>query len=324
MVMEARVGSKEVLKKLYEGVSSVLESAGFKHEVINFPVKYRERSIDIVASSGEHEALIIRIKDLMHVNKNEAQDLVKSSLALDAIPFVVSEAPEIYENVVVEKEGVYLISLKTFQNMYLGRDELIALYKKGELFIKVDSEVFSKKRTELRHTLTSLSSLLNISRKTLETYEKRGGNITIETAEKLASVLGDDVVKPISAKDLREEFVSRSSREQQGLTSSDTILIKTNLKKLLDMNLDESKIFKIRRSAPDYIIKDKETFITVDVTRSRGYSMREALIKTSECLKFSKVTEAGVGVLTDDAEKARVIKDILSVTGKKNLEVIKV
>ncbi|MFN3268934.1 MAG: helix-turn-helix domain-containing protein, partial [Zestosphaera sp.] len=285
--------------------------------------KYRERSIDMVANSKEHGALIIRVKDLMHVNRNEAQDLIKSSLALNAIPFVVSEAPEVYENIVIEREGVYLVNLKTFQNMYSSEEDLIALYRRGELFVKVDSEVFSRKRTELRHTLTSLSSLLNISRKTLETYEKRGGNITIETAEKLASVLGEEVIKPISVKDLREEFVSKSVKEQQEFVSSESIHVRTNLKKLF--NVDESKIYEIKRSAPDYIIKDKETLITVDVTRSRDYSMREILIKTGECLKFSRITEAGVRVVTDDAERAKVIKDNLSVfADKKNLEVIKV
>lgn len=322
MMMESRARSKEVLKRLYEGVNNVLNRVSFRYEVINFPIKYRERSIDIVANSREHGTLIIRVKDLMHVNKNEAQDLIKSSLALDAIPFVVSEAPEVYENIVIEREGVYLVNLKTFQNMYSGGEDLIALYKRGELFVRVDSEVFSKKRTELKHTLTSLSSLLNISRKTLETYEKRGGNITIETAEKLASVLGEKVVKSISVQDLREEFVSRAFREQQGLASSSAVHIKNNIKKLFDV--DESKIYEIRRSAPDYIIKDKETLITVDVTRSRGYSMREILIKTGECVKFSKITETGVRIVTDDAEKAKIIRDSFSAIEKKDLEVIKV
>ncbi len=321
--MESRVGSKEVLKKLYEGVNNVLERVSFRYEVINFPTKYRERSIDIVANSKEHGALIIRVKDLMHVNRNEAQDLIKSSLALNAIPFVVSEAPEIYENIVIEREGVYLVNLKTFQNMYSSEDDLIALYRRGELFVKVDSEIFSRKRTELRHTLTSLSSLLNISRKTLETYEKRGGNITIETAEKLASVLGEEVIRPISVKDLREEFASKSVKEQQEFAGSESTHVRTNLKKLF--NVDESKIYEIKRSAPDYIIKDKEILITVDVTRSRGYNMREILVKTGECLKFSRITEAGVRVVTDDAERAKIIKDNLSAfTDKKNLEVIKV
>ncbi len=321
-MMESRTGSKEVLKKLYEGVNNVLERVSFRYEVINFPVKYRERSIDIVASSDEHGTLIIRVKDLMHVNKNEAQDLIKSSMALNAVPLIISETPDVYENIVIEKEGVYLLSLKTFQNMYFGRDELIALYKRGELFVKVDSEVFSKKRTELRHTLTSLSSLLNISRKTLETYEKRGGNITIETAEKLASVLGDEVIRPISAKDLREEFASKSIKEAQGFADENLIRVKTNLKELFDV--DESKIYEIRRSAPDYIIKDRETFITVDTTRSRRYGMREMIVKIGECLKFSRVTDADVRVVTDDPEKAKMIRDSLSTVEGGKVKIIKV
>lgn len=320
--MESGVRSKEVLRRLYEGINKALEGVSFRYEIINFPVKYRERSIDIVASSREHGSLIIRVKDSMHVNRNEAQDLIRSSTALNAVPFVVSEAPEVYENIVTEKEGVYLVSLKTFQNMCSGEEDLIALYKRGELFVKVNSEVFSKKRTEQKHTLTSLASLLNISRKTLETYEKRGGNITIETAEKLTSVFGDEVIRSISMRDLREEFANRSIREQQGPVSSDAIRIKASLKKLF--GVDESKIYEIRRSAPDYIIKDKETLITVDVRKSRGYSMREILIKTGECLKFSKIAEAGVRVVTDDAERARIIRDSLSATEKKDLEVIKV
>ncbi|MEM0014789.1 MAG: helix-turn-helix domain-containing protein [Zestosphaera sp.] len=317
--MESGTSGKEVFKRLYEGVSQVLDRVKFKYEAISFPVKHRERSIDVVAVSEEHGSLIIRLKNTMQVNKNEAQDLVKSSLALNALPLVVSEMPEVFDNVIVEREGVYIVGLKTLQNIYSGKDELVTLYRKGELYVRVDSESLSRRRSELGYSLTSLSRLLNISRKTLEYYERRGGNVTVEVAEKLAATLGDDVVKTITPTDLRREFVTKASRE---VVSEDVTTLKTNLRDLLKMG--EGSIYEIRKSAPDYIIKDDETLMTVDVTSSRKYGVREILIKTHECVKFSTVTDVGVKIVADDSGKAKVIMDELSSLKRGNVEVIRV
>lgn len=319
VIMESRTSSKEEFRRLYERVTQVLDRVKFRYEAISFPVKYRERSIDVVAVSEEHGNLIIRLKNTMQVNRNEAQDLIKSSLALDALPLVVSETPEVFDNVVIEKEGVYVVGLKTLQNMYSNKDELVALYRKGELFVKVDSGSLNRRRRELRYSLTSLSRLLNISRKTLEYYEKRGGNVTIEVAEKLATTLGDDVVKTITPVDLRREFVAKASRE---VITEDVTPLKMSLRNLL--KVEEGSIYEIRKSAPDYIIKNDETLMTIDVTNSRRYGVREILIKTHECVKFSVVTDAGVKIVADDSGKAKAIMDELSSLKRSNIEVIKV
>lgn len=318
-MMESQASSKEVFRKLHEGVSQILERVRYKYETINFPVKYRERSIDVVARSEEYGGLIIRLKTSTQVNRGEAQDLVKSSLALDALPLVVSDVSEIYDNVVIEREGVYVVNLKTLQNMYFGREELVTLYRKGELFVKVNREGLVGRRTALGYTLTSLSRLLNISRKTLELYERRGGNVTIETAEKLAKRLGEDVIRPITLKDLHDDFVSKTVKET---SREEVTTLKVDLRGLF--NIEEGDIYLIRKSAPDYIIRDDETLITVDVTNQQRYGMREMLIKTHECVKFSNVAEAELKIVTDDSNKARAIADELSSLRRGNVEVIKV
>lgn len=319
VVMEGRTSGKEAFRRLYEGVAQVLDRIRFRYEVISFPVKYRERSIDIVAVSGEHGNLIIRLKNTMQVNRSEAQDLIKSSLALDALPLVVSETSGVFDNVVVEREGVYVVGLRTLQNMYSGKDELVTLYRKGELFVKVDSGSLARRRSELGYSLTSLSRLLNISRKTLEHYERRGGNVTVEVAEKLATTLGDDVVKTITPADLQREFVAKASRES---VTGDVTPLKVSLKDLL--KIGGGSIYEIRKSAPDYIIKNDETLMTIDVTSSRRYGVREILIKTHECVKFSAVTDAEVKIFADDSGKVKAIMDKLSSLKRSNVEVIKV
>ncbi|MEM3948907.1 MAG: hypothetical protein QXM76_04875, partial [Zestosphaera sp.] len=88
--------------------------------------------------------------------------------------------------------------------------------------------------------------------------------------------------------------------------------------------MGEGSIYEIRKSAPDYIIKDDETLMTVDVTSSRKYGVREILIKTHECVKFSTVTDVGVKIVADDSGKAKVIMDELSSLKRGNVEVIRV
>ncbi len=318
-MMESHTSSKEAFRKLHKGVSQILERVRYRYEVINFPVKYRERSIDIIARSEEYGSLIIRLKTSTQVNRGEAQDLVKSSLALDALPLVVSDISEVYDNVVIEREGVYVVNLKTLQNMYLGREELVTLYRKGELFVKVNREGLVGRRTALGYTLTSLSRLLNVSRKTLELYERRGGNVTIETAEKLTKRLGEDVIQPITLKDLHDDFVGKAAKET---SHGEVTALKVDLKYLF--NVEEGDIYLIRKSAPDYIIRDDETLITIDATNPRRYGMKEMLIKTHECVKFSNVAGAELKIVTDDSNKAKAIADELSSLRRGNVEVIKV
>ncbi len=315
---------KNKVRKLYNDVVNVLKYTNKEFITISFPTNHRERSIDVVVYSNEKTTnMVVRVKDKFFVSKDEVKDLVKASLAFNAVPLVVSEGQQVYDNIVFEREGVYILNERTLSNLLLNREELITLYKKGELYLKVDKDKFLENRLRKNLSLNALAYLTNISRKALETYEKRGGNVTIETAEKLVAVLGEEVIKAVSLEHIHEDFKEKQQEISASLTPKLQETIKKGLEKLVDLNRSEVKVYDLRKSAPDYLIRNDELIATVNAVDFSRYGLKEITIKILECLKLSKLVNAEVSVLIS-RDKAHLLEENLSTLSKSSkVELIK-
>jgi len=324
--MKEKVGSarKDRVRKLYNDVVNILKYSNKDFITISFPTSHRERSIDVITYSDEKTVnMVVRVKDRSFVSKDEVKDLVKASLAFNAVPLVVSEDQQVYDNIVFEREGVYVLNERTLNNLLSNREELITLYKKGELYLKVDKDKFLESRLKRNLSLNALAYLTNISRKTLEAYEKRGGNVTIETAEKLVAVLGEDVIKAVTLEYIHEDFKEKQQETLIDLTPKLQETIRKGLEKVVDLNRSEVRVYDLRKSAPDYLIRNDELIATVNAVDFSRYGLKEITIKILECLKLSELTDAEVSVLVDK-DKAHLLEESLSALGKSSkIELIK-
>ncbi|PUA33301.1 MAG: hypothetical protein B7O98_02390 [Zestosphaera tikiterensis] len=324
--MKEKVGSarKDRVRKLYNDVVNILKYSNKDFITISFPTSHRERSIDVITYSDEKTVnMVVRVKDRSFVSKDEVKDLVKASLAFNAVPLVVSEDQQVYDNIVFEREGVYVLNERTLNNLLSNREELITLYKKGELYLKVDKDKFLESRLKRNLSLNALAYLTNISRKTLEAYEKRGGNVTIETAEKLVAVLGEDVIKAVTLEYIHEDFKEKQQETLIDLTPKLQETIRKGLEKVVDLNRSEVRVYDLRKSAPDYLIRNDELIATVNAVDFSRYGLKEITIKILECLKLSELTDAEVSVLVDK-DKAHMLEESLSALGKSSkIELIK-
>jgi len=324
--MKEKVGSarKDRVRKLYNDVVNILKYSNKDFITISFPTSHRERSIDVITYSDEKTVnMVVRVKDRSFVSKDEVKDLVKASLAFNAVPLVVSEDQQVYDNIVFEREGVYVLNERTLNNLLSNREELITLYKKGELYLKVDKDKFLESRLKRNLSLNALAYLTNISRKTLEAYEKRGGNVTIETAEKLVAVLGEDIIKAVTLEYIHEDFKEKQQETLIDLTPKLQETIRKGLEKVVDLNRSEVRVYDLRKSAPDYLIRNDELIATVNAVDFSRYGLKEITIKILECLKLSELTDAEVSVLVDK-DKAHLLEESLSALGKSSkIELIK-
>lgn len=324
--MKEKAGSarKDRVRKLYDDVVDILKYSNKDFITISFPTSHRERSIDVITYRDERTVnMVVRVKDRSFVGKDEVKDLVKASLAFNAIPLVISEDQQVYDNIVFEREGVYVLNERTLNNLLSNREELITLYRKGELYLKIDKDKFLESRLKRNLSLNALAYLTSISRKTLEMYEKRGGNVTIETAEKLVAALGEDVIKAVSLEHIREDFKEKQQETLTDLTPKLQETIRKGLEKVVDLNRSEIRVYDLRKSAPDYLIRNDELIATVNAVDFSRYGLREITIKILECLKLSELTDAEVSVLVDK-DKVHLLEESLSTLGKSSkVELIK-
>jgi putative transcriptional regulator len=287
------------LKTLVERVKAALSIKGYTYAIINYPSKYRERSIDVVAASREGR-LLIRIKvSSARINKDEARDLMMASRALDAVPIVVSSDRDMIDNVVYEKDGIFIVNERTFENILLKPEEVFTICKKGEFYVPIDPKAISRKRYEKGLSLGDVSYLTGISRRTIYGYEKEGGMVTLETAERLLDVLGEEVIRSVTISLFKEEVRQRPvKREERTYVRIARVFGGT--------------IYELRKSAPDFLVtKEEELDIVVDASIPARFSVKDVIRKVEESLKMSLVLDGEVEVLVNK-EYESVIKDELS------------
>jgi len=300
---------RKKLRMLLEKVVSILEATGKRYTILRFPSSYRERSIDLIAVGGNGADVIIRVKVGASVSKDEAHDMLKASLALDTVPVVISDDPKLYDNIIYERSGVYVMNERTLENMYLKPTELIALYKKGELYLSINKEKLNKAMRKKMMSISELSYLTRISRRTVFKYKKEGGMVTVENAEKLVSAVGEDVVEPVGFDIITKDI-------QERIRELGICLRKVLSNPRLEYRLREwGEVYDIRKSAPDYIVSGEEIQVVVDATPPSRNTLKDVIRKTVECVKLvdimQKEFKASVSVIAS-RENESLVKDEIS------------
>ncbi len=281
---------KEV-KYLADRVVKILDKVNAKYVILKYPIKYRERSIDIVAI-GDKGNVIIRIKPTARSSKEEVGDLIRASMALDAVPLVVTDDAEIYDNIVYERDNVFVLNERTLENLLLRPNELIVLYRRGDLYVKLRKERLKEIRISRDISLSEASYLTGMSRKALYNYEREGGLVTVETAERLLTAFGEEVIEPVSIGTIKSEF----RRKREVVAEGE----ECQIRRFVD--LSKAELYKIRKSAPDYLLKESEVG-RVDAlieALSPRVSLRDVIRKITESIKLADLTEGEVEVFASE------------------------
>ncbi len=299
--MYSRGSAREEARRIFKRIVSTLERIGKKYALLQFPTSYRERSIDLVTIGGSGSDAVIRIKVGHKVSRDEAGDLSRASLALDSVPVVVSDDPSLYDNIVYEKEGVFLMNERTLENMYLRPNEIIAFYRKGSIYFVADKEAIRESRAKRNMSLGDVAYLTNLTRKTIYMYEREGGIVSVETAEKLVDVLGSETVKSITLNVLKNEFLRKASKSVRSVDSG----------KVLEVLESSGDVYLIKKSAPDYIVRGEEIVTVIDASSKDRFYLPKTAKKVEECVKLSELVDGEVKVLVTP-ERKKFLEDELS------------
>ncbi len=202
-----RIDSKDVL---YRSLA-ILYRYAKDLAVLEYPRSMDRRSIDLVVSLKDGRKALIKVTaDAADIPKSEIAELSNLSASMGAAPLIVAKTrhgEELLPGVAYDKSGVNLVSPDTIEGVLSGKDP-VYIYESRESFrVKIDPARMREKRINSGLSLGDLALYMKTSRKAVYEYEKGKMDPSIEKAQILIKILGDDIV--------REYDIFESSKKPQ-------------------------------------------------------------------------------------------------------------
>ncbi|MEM5801870.1 MAG: helix-turn-helix domain-containing protein [Candidatus Aenigmatarchaeota archaeon] len=167
----------------------------------NFKVFVSEGSFDIAARRDK----VLLLKILLNVDaleREQALTLLSISHFISAFPFVISEKTNkgfLKKGIIYSRFGLPVINSQTFDEIL--EEEIYLIHAaKGRYVMEIDVEKLRRTREELGYSLSELSKLVGVSKKTLYEIEKKRVNPSEKTLEKLEKILNTRLILPFRPK----------------------------------------------------------------------------------------------------------------------------
>ncbi len=299
-------GKKHEVKLLLERVKNILSRYGYSFEVLNYPSSYRERSIDLVAVK-DGDRLLLRIRmGIKNMHRDEVNDLINAASAIRAVPLVLNDELT-YDNVIHEKDGIYVISDKTLDSMLRCSPDIFLIQRKNSFYIRINSKKLEKAKSERGLSLGEIALNSGVSRRMVFEYLRSDSTVSLEVAERLIDIFGEDIIEPITVESLRSGFVK---------AAPDLSVDSSKLLDMLELDRDDAVVYKISKSAPDYIVTagdgcELSFVIEGDVGK---VTLKDIVRKILETEKLTKVFPSDVKTILGSSIRNAVL-DELSVHG---------
>ncbi len=263
---------------------------------LSYPANYRERSIDFVAtiarerarSAQPPEGVVIKVGPgrTSGVNPETEEDLAKFADAIDGVPLVVDE--RLYDDIVFERGRVFAVNERTLENLIKER-ELIAIYRRNELYVALNVELIEREIARGSIRLSEISDVLGLSKKSVESYLRGPGLISVEKAERLVAEYDASVVLPVGYRVLREVF-RRKERAQPSFVREMT---------------GEPLVYSLSKTTVDFVVREapfeghKALKFYVDSERTR--SLKYVKTKVLNALRLARELGAALEVTASEA-----------------------
>ena len=172
-----------------------------KVAVLEYPRRMARRSIDLAVSLPGGRRLLVKVAlDTSQVSRGEVVDLISLSSVLGVAPLIVARlhhGQEMVEGVAYDRLGVRSVTPETLEDALSGKEEVYVYESRDSFRVRVNPEALRKRRQELGLSLGDLAARLGTSRKTVYDYERGKADPTLERAEVLVRILGEDILEPV-------------------------------------------------------------------------------------------------------------------------------
>lgn len=255
-------GKAELRELLYRVLATTYRYAE-RVVVIDYPHSIDRRSIDMAVTLRNNRVLLVKVTlDLKGLPKAEAAELssIASTFNIPAIiTALYNKGNPLIDDVVYEKMGLMAVNPDTLEGVLSGSRHLYVYASKESFKVKVNPDKLRERRTELNLSLGHVASYLGVSRKAVYEYEKGSMDPTVDKAEKLIRLFGEDILDEIDLfgppRRVQRETAKPSSDEEARLAS--------------ELAVKGLNVVHTRRTATDVIASSEEVKITAIVERQR-------------------------------------------------------
>lgn len=293
---------------LYRTIGAAYRSAK-EVAVISYPKSSLRRSIDVVISMDDDKALLVKaVDDVERLPKSEIDELRSVSAAVEVGAVIVAERQredELLDEMVYERYGVKIVTPASLE-MALRRDGPY-LRRVGDVIkVVIDGETMRRKRLEMGLSLGDVARYVGTSRKAIYDYERGVMEPSIEKAERLVELFGEEILKPISFFEVGEiESAKPDTRLEAELVAI-----------LSSMGY---KAAHAKRTAFDLVGSKGGKKLSLIVKHERE-SEKTLVSRFSQALKVSRIVGSKVAVVTERKEEVkRLERENINVFAKKEL-----
>jgi putative transcriptional regulator len=271
--------------------------------VIDYPRSPSKRSIDIVASLAYHErkVLVKSTPDAATVSKREAYELGRLASVLEAAALIVSEylgGVKLESGVVYERYGVNLVNLETLEESLAGRQFPYVVAHKDIFKVRIKGDELRRRRLERGFSLGDVASMLGVSRKSVYEYEKGVIEPTVERAERLIRIFGEDILEPI---DIFEPVKGGREPPPEDFDVPEEGVIARELSRL------GFTVAHAKRTSVDLGARGGRVRLLI-VTRRRRESSQSMAERVAKSAKFSEVVKSQFLLVVGDKREADRLK----------------
>lgn len=273
-----------------EEIAEILSRRSLEYSTINYPDK-KEKSIDIVAVN-KNSKMIVKIqgnKKSLKV-KSDLKNIARIGLG---IPVVINDSAE--EEIISDKGNILSMNVDTFEKILDG--EKIFLFKtRGGLFVKINSKELKKKREELGLSLGEVAQTLGVSRISIYDYEKEDSFVSLDIAEKLVELFGEEILG-----DVLNNF--RVDEKDNDVQDDDDNIISHKIA----INLTEKgfRVVKMSFTAIDLVASKNDSKILFSI---EAESIPKSLKKFYEAKKITNKIEAKLIVISRDSKNKKIFE----------------
>jgi putative transcriptional regulator len=318
-MMKGGIGSISVEGKLgglIVETINILRKHGLGVDVINYPRDER-RSVDIVANGR----LIIKVsQDAYEISREEIEDLKLSSRMLNSAVLIVSKSylsEDLEPGIVMDRSDISVMNPETL-DLYLSDEKVAIYYKKGQFFVKIRGEVLHRKRVERNLSMGELAEILGISRKAVYEYEKGDMDPSIEVAQKLVEIFGEDIVSKVNIYELTERYIfSYVERMLKAQAKEDPLL-----RRISEIGMEA---VRLKRTAPDIlgIAKGYKTALVIKDNLKTTEDFTEKVANTLKiCLRLGCKVYTVISSYSDASVVKKEFDDKVKIVERDKLEEI--
>ena len=308
MHRERKAGRRyvDLVEELASRTEKTLARLGYRQVRVETPQDVFERSIDIIAWSPEDAEKRIHVKvtlDLSALSNQEISDMLSFSKTLGSKPVIVSEYDrriDMHDDVVYEKNTIPAVNSNTLEGLLGGDPSLFIVGKRGDFYVRIDGEKLRLRRLEKNLSLGEISEVLGVSRKAVYEYERGSFDVSVEVAERLLELFGDDITKPYDL--FEEEVGSHETRTPR----PDNRLEDRIMKVLSTLGLS---VYHAKKTFVDVLGKGEDAHVLVSVEHTRSKASIEEKLSQLEKLRHFRevrrivvVEHAGKNVSPDDED----------------------